>query len=118
MQFLDFLSQLSGVSDPRHLIQILSGQISSLLCCKNCTFFLTDKDNLQIFTFSREQESQEKEPDFQEIRFPMTRETIVGYAALTGESLLLQVQTMLVSTVFVIDICSGHRTCIRTKDFK
>ncbi len=94
LHFLGFLCQLAGVSDQRHLTQILAGQVKSLLSCKHCTFFMADRDSQQIFTFVCKLESKRQEPVFEEIRFPMTRHSIVGYVALTGESLLLQVQTV------------------------
>ena len=93
-QFLEFLNQLAGVSDPQHLTQILAAQLSSMLSCKHCTFFIADSDSKQIFTYILKQESQKGDPVFEEIRFPMAKGSVVGYVALTGESLLLKVQNV------------------------
>ena len=76
-------------------MRVLAKQAKSLVLCNSCTVYLRDAASQELITFTGrrfvETTGNLKEAILEEIRIPVSRETVAGYVASTGETLRLQV---------------------------
>ena len=91
--FQKYLSDLAGATDPRDITQILAQKGSYLLSCQDCTLFLTDMASHQVVKYVKRVSSDVKAnvAIFEEIRIPISSDTVVGHVVMSGEALCLSV---------------------------